>query len=208
MKHFFTSILFFCFILSGNAQDILTKLKNTQRHKGFYLSMALGPSYSSVNVKSDDYETVKYTGIGGLFDFKLGGNVGENLLLHASLISNGMVGPEVSYGDESYNSSSDLAISHGLLGIGLTNYSSSNTLVSGSVGMGRFSYEYEDENSVSDWGFGAQFKVGKEWWVSRQMGLGVALSFNYLGVKNKPYGDYEERINSYNYGVVFNVTLN
>ncbi|MDY0344739.1 MAG: hypothetical protein RBR28_14275 [Lentimicrobium sp.] len=53
-----------------------------------------------------------------------------------------------------------------------------------------------------------QLKIGKEWWVSKRGGLGLAATYGTTTLTNSPGGGIEERLSSNNLGILFNATLN
>jgi len=176
------------------------------KHGGFYLSMALGVNSSSVEVDSKNYGLSTFKGPGSVFDLKIGGTISENLILHATILSEYTVGPKIN----DVKTDNKVNLSEGLIGVGLTYYTAENFFVSSSLGLGGFTIENEREDlSVStDSGFGFQLKAGKEWWISPKWGLGVAVYYNGSNVLNEKGNDAEERIKSNNFGIVFNATLN
>ncbi|MCL2651426.1 MAG: hypothetical protein FWD60_10445 [Candidatus Azobacteroides sp.] len=200
---FFLYLSSFCTIYgqSGNVKF--------QQHTGFYLSMAIGPVFGDISV--DD--GTKYSGAGGQFDLKIGGAIKENLILHATLISNALTGPKVTYNGYTETVTDNMSINEVMsLGGGLTYYFMPNNIfVSGTVGIGSFSITDSSDSSINvstDNGFSMQLKVGKEWWISRKWGLGVALTYGSTSVNNRPSSNINEKINSNRFGIVFNATLN
>jgi hypothetical protein len=66
-------------------------------------------------------------------------------------------------------------------------------------------------NSSSQSGFTFQFKVGKEWWVSDNWGLGIAAGLGYLSADDQTepsYPDYSGKLETTKFFVVFNTTFN
>jgi len=115
--------------------------------------------------------------------------------------------------NQTMTASGDVSINESMfLGGGLTYYFMPNNIfISGSIGMGGFSLTdvANSSNNVStNNGFSMQLKAGKEWWVSRKWGLGVALTYGKTNVNNTPSSDIKEKINSNRFGIVFNATLN
>lgn len=173
--------------------------------------MSVGPNFPNISDEVVNFMNLEYTGTGAQFDLKIGGAVQENLILHATLVSNSVVGPKITSSGMSQNSSNDLSIGEAMIGAGMTYYfMPANIFVSGSAGLGNFTLNdnKNDINISTDRGFSFQLKAGKEWWVSRRWGLGVAVSYMKTMVTNKPGGGTEEKLNSNNFAIVFNATLN
>ncbi|MBZ0241759.1 MAG: hypothetical protein K8F24_00970 [Bacteroidales bacterium] len=212
MKKFFLLSLLMAFFLVSNAQMIdRGQVLDYRLHKGFYLSMSVGPNFPNISDEVVNFMNLEYTGTGAQFDLKIGGAVQENLLLHATLVSNSVVGPKITSSGMSQNSSNDLSIGEAMIGAGMTYYfMPANIFVSGSAGLGNFTLidNKNDINISTDRGFSFQLKAGKEWWVSRRWGLGLAVSYMKTMVTNKPGGGTEEKLNSNNFAIVFNATLN
>ncbi len=204
---FFIAIISMC-----NAQMTeYARVPGFQQHTGFYLSLSAGPNFASINSEIPRVYDFTFSGTGAQFDIKIGGAVKENLILHATIISNALSGPKVSSGGVSEKTSNDISIGEAMFGGGLTYYvMPSNFFLSGSVGLGNFSVI---QNKASDSfsttrGFSMQLKVGKEWWVSKRWGLGIAATYGKTKLTNSPGGNIKELMNSNNLGILFNATLN
>lgn len=198
--------------LSFAQMEQLTRLPEGRQHKGFFLSLSIGPNFPTITSEVKGYPKYTFTGTGALFDIKIGGAVQENLILHGTILSSSMVGPKVSSGSNSQNASNNLAIGEAMFGGGITYYiMPQNIFLSGSVGFGGYSLidNTNSNNSVStDKGFSMQIKAGKEWWVSKRWGLGIAVTYGKTKLTNSPSGGVEEFMDSNNFGVLFNATLN
>jgi len=185
-----------------------------QSHKGFYLSMSIGPAFGSIthDVTQPFKGQLDYSGTGVLFDIKIGGAVKENLILHATFASTSLTGPEVKSNNQSIKAPNNMSINENMtFGGGLTYYiMPANFFLSGSMGIGNFSLIDNDNNknnvSTSN-GFSMQLKVGKEWWVGKRWGLGAALTYGKTSVNNEGSG-YKEKLNSNRIGILFNATFN
>ncbi len=190
------------------------KENSGRQHKGFFLSMALGGNYSNIDIVTESSGiSTELSGLGSVFDFKIGGALSENVILHGTLLSNDLTGPTIKSnlrGSKDYKADNTVYLSQFMLGIGLTYYDAENTFFSGSVGIGEFTLvnESEDVDVSSDGGIGVQIKAGKEWWVSRRWGLGAALYYNFVHDLNGQGTDIEEVIKGHCFGVMFNATLN
>jgi hypothetical protein len=202
--------LIFCLIMiSFNA---LKAQDGHHQHDGFYLSMSVGPVFGSVIDEMTQY-TVTMSGTGAEFDFKIGGAVSENLLLHATLISKSMAGPMIKLSNSSSAKASDnIAVGEAMLGGGLTYYfMPSNVFLSGSVGLGNFSIidsKDSDNNVSTQRGFSMQLKIGKEWWISKNWAFGVGLTYGKTSLTNTPSTNIVEKLNSNRFGILFNTTFN
>jgi hypothetical protein len=198
-------------VYKRQAQDVV------HQHNGFYLSLGAGPVFGKVtdDVDENGYKyTMNMTGTGAEFDFKIGGAIKENLILHATIVSRTMKGPTVTYSNNGNSSKAgdNMNIGEALIGAGLTYYSMPvNMLFSGSLGLGNFSVidtENTENNVSTQRGFSMQLKVGKEWKVSKKWGLGVAFTYGKTTLTNEPSSSLTEKMNSNRFGILFNASLN
>lgn len=157
MKKAVLLIFFVSMISMGNAQTIdKTKEPGYHKHKGFFLSMSVGPNFGSITDEVVGDYSLKFNGTGAQFDFKIGGAIKENLILHATLISNTMSGPDITSGGSSQATSNNLSLGETMFGAGITYYYMPiNIFLSGSLGIGTFSLsDYDTKDSFStDGGF-------------------------------------------------------
>jgi len=186
-----------------------------RQHTGFYLSMSAGPVFGkiSTDVISPNPGLVEFSGgSGAKFDLKIGGAVKENLILHGTIISSTLNGPVVKVGNQAGKASDNLTVGETMIGGGLTYYiMPSNIFLSGSAGIGRFTLlDTKDDtvNGSTDNGFSMQLKAGKEWWIGKRWGLGIALTYGKTVVHHGPYDGVEEKSNSNRFGILFNATFN
>lgn len=211
MKQFIIlSILFISVSVAKAQYPIGYEKPRGREHKGFFLSMSMGPNFAMIDNDIKWQNSERYSGMGPIMDLKIGGAIKEDLILHGTIITNFMSGPEITVNGQSQNTTDDLMIGEDFIGGGVTYYTPSNVFVSGSLGIGSFRImDAKEETSVSsDNGLGFQVKAGKEWWVSRKWGLGIAFSYSKLKLTNTPGGGIEEHLNSNNFGIHFNATLN
>jgi hypothetical protein len=222
-------LLIACIIILGinqlKAQDVVTQqpittqLDGYHRHDGFYLSLCGGPVFGNVMDDIKTYgapNTLDMSGTGGVFDFKIGGAIRENLILHADLISNAVAGPTAVSFNNNYSTTVKMPESFGvgeaMWGVGMTYYvMPSNILFSGTLGLGKFSItdSKDSKNNVTtSGGFSLQLKLGKEWWVSKNWGLGVGLTYGTTKVTNESTGNPTEELSSNRFGILFNTTFN
>ena len=90
-------------------------------------------------------------------------------------------------------------------------FRSSNIFLSGTGGLGNFSIIDSDDskNNVStQHGFSMQLKIGKEWWISKNWGFGVGLTYGKTNLTNRPSEGIVEKMDSNRFGILFNTTFN
>jgi hypothetical protein len=195
----------------------------SRKHDGFYLSLNIGPAFGGTVLKAtgSDAQSVVggneliYRGQGFIADFKIGGAIKENLILSFDLISRTITGPEVEVdGNTIGTASNDIVATDNTMGVGMTYYiMPHNIFLSGTVGMAKMTIENKDTDAKgeSKAGLGLHVKVGKEWWVSKNWGLGLSGGYGFLIAEDKapPAGvDYDGTLTSHQLYIMFNTTFN
>ncbi len=185
------------------AQDT-TLPKGYHEHDGFFLSMSLGGGYCSIDDKYGSL-ALTYSGAGTPIDVRIGGTIGENLMLSGDIIGFGIPSPNVS-GSLNGQMSGSTTMYQDIFGIGLTYYlMPANFFVAGTLGMGGFSLQEGSTTVNTHAGLGLYFKLGKECWVAPDWALGVAGSVGWCKTTtNTTTGS--ETLTGYFVGVHFNAT--
>jgi hypothetical protein len=202
-------VLVLCIVLL--TVNSLKAQMRSHRHDGFYFSINMGPVFGSVTNNFGPYKE-DMIGTGGQLDIKIGASISRNLIAHATLISNTMEHPTVKLSNSTesqvYN---NLVVGEAVVGVGLTYYVMPyNIFFSGSGGLGNFSTMHNDNkalNAISNKGFSWQLKMGKEWWISKNWGLGFGFTFGKTTTKNIPYNSAIEKLDSNRFAVLFNATF-
>lgn len=186
------------------------------RHDGFFLSMNLGPALGGTIIKASGndapYDKFILRGPGVMVDLKVGGAIAPNLILSFDIVGRSINDPEGEMDGENLgNAGSDVTIADNSYGIGLTRYFMPyNLFVSGSLGMGRMVVDNGSDKNSSKWGPALHLKVGKEWWVSPNWGLGLSAGYGFVAADDKktPGVDYNGELTSHQFYVLFNTTYN
>jgi len=164
-------------------------------HLGVQLRGVAGPAVlHAVQELGGEQNTLD--GFGAAFEFALGTMVGENLALNMDLL--------VAYsGAADYGVLQDTLFTAIHLGAGVTYwFMPANVFVAGSIGAARSSIEGNPvridievpTSDPSEIGLGAHLALGKQWWVSRRVGLGAALSLLSSIASNPDGGADTDRI--------------
>lgn len=213
---------------SINAQ--ILKSNKFHKHDGFYISMGMGPCFVDIDNKVKHYPKETYSGQGLNYDLKIGRAVNDNVILHGTLLLTSLAEPEIESNKITYKSSS-VKIYELMMGAGFTYYKlPSNLYVSLSAGFGSFMvvdsdshsnqhyysdyYHYSepdsdpDKKTVTELGFSFQWKVGREWWISKDLALGVGVSYGSSYVRNTPDDYIDEKLNSGSFSFLINATFN
>lgn len=182
-------------------------------HDGLLVRLALGFGYTSSAVGDDGDGKLALTGGGGFASFAIGGMLTENLSLNADLFGLTSFEPSVEVGGERLGELADTRMSVGAVGIGLTYYlTPANVYFAGSFGAAVGTLETRGRvlgvtyirEAKSEVGFAINLMVGKEWWVGREWGLGVA---GQLILGSLPTESGED-ISVFGVGVLFSATYN
>ena len=172
-------------IISIIAVAVAMAAADPQTHDGFFLNLALGLGFQSIDFVVDDWQSRPFgeSGLSTDLDVKIGGRIANNTLLHATL-----AGSTQSV-DDAYDD--DFKANMSLFGLGATYYFPNNIFITASLGISQFhansdniatfyatvstAADTEDVNA----GFGFQVGAGKEWWVSDNWGIGASGALLY-----------------------------
>jgi len=172
-----------------------------EQHKGFYLRLHIGPAYFSATA---DTPEIHVKGNGGTFGIAIGGAVTENLIIYGEAYDDIAIDPTI----ETDFASVEMDGNSGIVGYGgglVYYFMPVNIYVAGAVDATTIvvSGVYGDERT--DFGTGANFMLGKEWWASGDWGLGVAGQFAFAGGMKDDAGiNYR----AWAFGVAFSATYN
>jgi len=184
-------------------------------HDGFFLSLGLGPQTANYDDKVSGNlpfsgSTLTFSGWGGLFDVRIGGTVGTNLILSGDLIGRTLSEPKLEVSSGGSGTLQDVTFTETLIGAGLTYYfMPENIFLSGTLGFSQISLEYNSGSArvsgTTDAGFGLNVKVGKEWWVGADWAIGIAGSAGWMSLSNEGSGGAED-FTGYSFAVQFSAT--
>jgi hypothetical protein len=185
-------------------------------HDGFFLRLGLGVGYARTSI-SVDGDKLTYVGASIPFNLAIGAAIRPNLILFGEVISHGMSSPDKKYAGETKNANSTNLSIQGI-GPGVAYYFMPiNIYVSGSILLHKVNYDDDNDNydatDLSTFGFAGNLMVGKEWWVSRDWGLGLAIQGMLGTAKNRAQNDQsghliEGRWNSMAFGLLMSATYN
>jgi hypothetical protein len=202
-------------ILSAVAYSQETPPPGFHTHDGFYLSMGIGPGFGDIKNEATNYSyrTAEYSGIGGQFDFRIGGTIADNLILSFDAGGRSILSPELAIDGTTLGTAEDITITDVIMGVGLTYYfMPSNIFISGTIGWGSFTVQVMDyyHSGSTKPGLGLQFKFGKEWWVSTDWGLGIAGGIAYAAADDKTilFSSYHGKFSTTRLFLLFNATYN
>lgn len=175
---------------------------------GIFLRMSAGGGGAALttDIQRAPRQELKLSGPAGEGDVAIGAIVGRNLALHASVFGWSIVDPDVKINDVTVGSG-DATISLSAFGPGLTGYFGPNMFVSGSIGAARLSVERDRVTVDSKTGVAMEFVLGKEWWVGRRWGLGLAGAIGFYSVpQDDP--DIDDKLTGSSAALRFSATFN
>lgn len=180
-------------------------------HDGFFLRMLYGFGYAELVEKDILGSDMTISGVAQALRFQIGGTVAENLIVYGEFGGVMQIEPEIEWMGQSA-STSDVTVSVFDFGGGITYYlMPSNFYFSLSLLTSQAEIENSGSKGTSEYGFGFNAMVGKEWWVSDQWALGAAIYGYYSTMKDKGTiegTNYEYDINNFSVGAMFSVTYN
>jgi hypothetical protein len=171
-------------------------------HRGFFLRVAVGLSILGAGQETDAGITTTLGGLGTGYSVWIGAAVAKNFVLHGAFFGSFIFHPTVErMREDTYEG----VVRYGGLGAGATVYFMPiNFFVSGVIGAGTTSAaEIEGRAFDADWGPALNLMVGKEWLLSKSLGLGVAVQGMIMVLDDDP-----DVINVLGIGPTISVTIN
>lgn len=177
--------------------------------RGFFLRLSAGVGGAVTRTDILDLprsQELTLSGPAGEGDVAVGAVVGRNLAVHASVFGWSVVDPEVKINDVE-GGSEDVTLSLSAFGPGLTGYFGPNMYLSAAIGAATLSAERDRVTVESKTGVALQFVLGKEWWVGRRWGLGLAGAVGFHSVPQDDR-DQDDNLTGTSLGLRFSATFN
>lgn len=176
--------------------------------KGFFMRLSGGAGYAHAGSRAGSSD-VTLSGFAGQLDLAFGGIITPNLALTGELFGMSAFEPTMKFGSASTRLE-DTRFRVGGLGVGLTYYfMPANIYASAAVGIGSAQVRGVGSDFVveanTDPGLAINVMAGKEWWIARRWGLGVAVQFMFASL---PDDSASENWNVYQIGVSLTATMN
>jgi hypothetical protein len=193
-------------------QYVQARPPGAQRHDGFYLRMQLGPGFTSAKASSGA-DSVKVSGGGVGLSLAVGGAIRDNLIIFGEIVVDSATSPSREIGGLPAGTFQNGSANLGGVGAGLAYYiMPANVYLSGAVVATTFSLNDSNHDNVgsTDTGLGIDLTIGKEWFVSANWGLGVAVQVLAASMRDQqqfPGGD-RPRWNAAGFAVAFSATFN
>jgi hypothetical protein len=181
-------------------------------HDGFFLRLTAGLGYMTA---SETYggATDTYSGVGATFGAAFGGAIAPNLILFGEFLGTSVADPAYDVsgsGGGSGSMSGDMTLFG--FGPGIAYYIEPiNLYLSGTLAFSQVSFTDSSygnyATSDTNWGVGASFVVGKEWWVARDWGIGLAGQLHLASMSDNVQG-YDTRMTAAAFSLLFSATYN
>jgi hypothetical protein len=161
-------------------------------HHGLYLRLQVGPGYTNMSGGSKGLDA-KVSGAGLGLSAAIGGAVAPNLIVFAEGMTARALSPDVTLGGVDYSPAGG-SISAGVVGFGagLAYYLMPVNIYVSAAFLATWLNIIDDSdenNHVTLWetsiGYGLDASIGKEWFISDSLGLGVALQLTIGTMKGK-----------------------
>jgi hypothetical protein len=179
------------------------------QHDGFYMRLYAGFGYFTAS-ETFGGATDTYSGPGVSYGASFGGTIAPNLILYGEFLGTTVYNATASYGGRVPDySGMDLTMFG--VGPGVAYYVEPvNLYLSGTLTFTQISFS--DTNSAApldstNLGVGFSFMVGKEWWVNRDWGVGIAGQFHIATMSDSVQG-YDTRMRAAAFSVLFSATYN
>jgi hypothetical protein len=200
--------VFAAMLLTASAAVAQDDENNTgfHKHDGFYLRLQLGAGYNHASADSADGD-VAIKGVSGGLNLELGYAILENFILYGKLHGTSVTNPDLELNGETFEGDEfdGLASNFSSLGVGATYYFMPvNVYVSAAIATSQLTISQDGDDFVgTDSGPALHLGVGKEWWVSRNWGIGVG---GELALARLP--DDEDDWNIVNFTIFLSGTFN
>jgi len=177
---------------------------------GLFIRLTAGLGYLYAT-ESAGGQSVNYSGLGGSAGAALGGVIAPNLILFGEILGTSAWDAEVGSGGPSYHPGVDVTLLG--FGPGIAYYlQPANMYLSATLAFSKLtfsnsnyydpSYGYAEDTNL---GVGASFMVGKEWWMGRHLGMGVAGQLHLASMRDSYY---DTRLTATAFSILFSLSFN
>ena len=188
--------------------------KEVKKHDGFLIRLALGFGYATSSTSADvgsGKQDLAVKGGAMLVSVALGGAVVENMIIQGEIFGGNLFSTAISIDNKNVDTSSKTSESIFGIGPGLTYYIMPiNVYLSASLGIGSLEMEFKGTKFETKTGIATNLKIGKEWWLSNNWGLGLGGQFYFFSVPARSSEETRKKVvwSTLGGGVVFSATKN
>lgn len=180
---------------------------NEHVHDGFYLRLQVGGGYLRA-AASDVSPTIAVKGPSANINAEIGFALFNNFILYGKFYGAASPNPSIQVGDLSMDNLGDeWSQNFGAVGLGVTYYiMPANIYLSGAITYTQLSISERNEKvAETDLGGGLHLGIGKEWWVSKNWGLGIGAELALGRIRDEGSSD---NWNVTNVAIVLSATYN
>ena len=157
-----------------------------QDHNGFFVQLTAGAGFLTAS-ETIGGQGATYSGFGFTASGLMGGAIAPNLILFGEVLGTSIVDADLS-SNGTYQGSSGYDMTMFGIGPGILYYFEPvNVYVSGTLAFTKMFISYTGNGypaGDTNWGLGADFKGGKEWWVGPRLGIGIAGMVHLASMKD------------------------
>jgi hypothetical protein len=175
-----------------------------KEHKGFYFSFAGGPARGNINGYDNTGNVLLISGTSTELNFQIGASLFKRWIVHIMLDKKLLSGPTINKSKVPNN----FSLNESIFGGGLTHYTRGNFFLTGNIGTGSFSFSDQRQKVSTKNGISVLVKAGKEWWIARDLAIGISVTYNQTKLNNPTSIGISEKWNSNRIGVLLQATFN
>ena len=202
MKTNIFSLIFILLLISSSSFG----QRGVHQHDGFFLRMLAGVGYAEMVEQGVMGSDLTFSGAAGSSRFQIGGTVSDNLIIYGEFGGVIQTDPKMEWSGLT-TTATNLSASVYDFGGGITYYIMPvNIYFSISLHGSQAELKYNNVSAKSEYGFGFNAMIGKEWWVANDWALGASIYGYFSTMKDK--GTIAYTINNFSIGVLFSATYN
>lgn len=158
-------------------------------HDSGYLRLQLGVSLTSMTVTDPVQGKLTLSGAGASIGVAAGWAVARNVIIYATAVAAGASRPDAQINGVSQGEANVDTDFYAFGGGAAYYFEGPNLFLAGSLLASKLSITNtsDDEGGDTHFGLGVEGLIGKEWWVSENWGLGVALQLLYATMKDNSF---------------------
>jgi len=180
-------------------------------HDGFFMRLNIGAGYLHAS-ETFGGVTDTYSGGGATYGAAFGGAVIPNLIIYGEVVGITVFDADLHSSDGTYSGpQSGLDVTMVGIGPGVAYYIMPvNLYLSGTLIFTQMSFSDNYSGTATDTnvGIGLSLMVGKEWWVGRDWGMGLAGQTQLATMGDDPAPGYHTRMGAAVFSLLFSATYN
>lgn len=180
-KVLFSSILTVALVAVFSSTSLFAE---PEMHDGIYLNFQIGAGPGKTVIEDFNGKDLEFCGPTAVFRFKLGVTPADNFIVYGVYGAYNQDEPEITYGSQT-NSKTDFVLAYNDLGGGICYYFMPvNIYISAEIAITQLTVQSDTYTSWdSEAGRSLTLSIGKEWWVSDDWGIGIALILRGASMK-------------------------